>query len=282
MSPRVPGFLIGFDSDGCVFDNMTVKHRRCFGTAFIDVYGLSAHAELAARLWDFVNLFSTTRGCNRFLGVVKTMRWLARAGIRDLPSVDALDAWSASAPVLGASALEAYAREHPLPEFNQALAWSAEVNRRVKALAATTAIPPVEGVAESFRAASGRATLIVVSQAPSATISEEWTRYGLAPFMDRVCGQEFGSKAEQLLSAGAKDYPADHVLLVGDAPGDYKAAQKTGALFFPIVPGREVESWRRFHDEALPRFLENAYRGNFADGLLAAFEAALPSEPDFL
>ena len=38
--------------------------------------------------------------------------------------------------------------------------------------------------------------------------------------------------------------------MIGDAPGDMKAARANGALFFPINPGHEDESWERFYDEA--------------------------------
>jgi superfamily I DNA/RNA helicase len=42
--------------------------------------------------------------------------------------------------------------------------------------------------------------------------------------------------------------------MIGDAPGDFKAAKSNHALFYPIVPGREEESWQRFYEEALERF----------------------------
>ena len=86
-------FLIGFDSDGCAFDNMTVKHQRAFGPAFIDVYGLNAVAGRAAQIWDFVNLFGRTRGCNRFRGVINSLRWLHQCPdiTIPLPDVSALE-----------------------------------------------------------------------------------------------------------------------------------------------------------------------------------------------
>ena len=67
--------------------------------------------------------------------------------------------------------------------------------------------------------------------------------------------------------------------MVGDAPGDYKAAKANGALFFPINPGAEEESWRLFHDEALPRFFEGTYAGPFMDELVRRFHELLPETP---
>lgn len=49
-------------------------------------------------------------------------------------------------------------------------------------------------------------------------------------------------------------YDSDKVLKIGDAPSDYRAAWENGILFYPIVPGRETESWRHVEKEASDRF----------------------------
>ena len=67
--------------------------------------------------------------------------------------------------------------------------------------------------------------------------------------------------------------------MVGDAPGDMKAARANDALFFPVKPGQEEESWKRFHDEALDRFLAGEYAGEYEAGLIAEFDAVLPETP---
>jgi len=67
--------------------------------------------------------------------------------------------------------------------------------------------------------------------------------------------------------------------MVGDAPGDLKAARANGALFFPIDPGDESESWRRFLDEGIGRFLAGAFRGDYENRLIDGFMARLPSVP---
>ena len=36
-----------------------------------------------------------------------------------------------------------------------------------------------------------------------------------------------------------KEYPAEKILMVGDAYGDRKAAKGVDALFYPILPGHE-------------------------------------------
>ena len=48
---------------------------------------------------------------------------------------------------------------------------------------------------------------------------------------------------------------------------------------FPINPGGEVESWKRFHDEAMGRFFEGRYAGKYEEELIAEFKACLPEQP---
>lgn len=52
-----------------------------------------------------------------------------------------------------------------------------------------------------------------------------------------------------------------------------------GVLFYPIMPGAEAQSWARFREEALPRFLAGEYRGEYQDALVAEYEVLLPATP---
>ena len=72
--PKQHDFFIGIDSDGCVFDSMEIKHKECFCPAFIKHFGLQAASKYAREVWDFVNLYSRDRGCNRFLALKKALQ----------------------------------------------------------------------------------------------------------------------------------------------------------------------------------------------------------------
>ena len=50
-TPRHP-FLIGIDSDGCVFDTMDLKHRECFCPKYILHFGLQAMSNAAREVWE--------------------------------------------------------------------------------------------------------------------------------------------------------------------------------------------------------------------------------------
>ena len=66
--------------------------------------------------------------------------------------------------------------------------------------------------------------------------------------------------------------------MIGDAPGDLKAAETNGVLFYPVIPGIEEESWTKLRDEGLEKFFAGTYAGSYQDKLLADFDAALPEK----
>lgn len=80
------------------------------------------------------------------------------------------------------------------------------------------------------------------------------------------------------MAAGGK-YSEGKILMLGDAPGDRKAANAVNALFYPVNPGHEKESWERFYNEAYDKFLAGEYAGEYAQKLINEFEALLPETP---
>ena len=64
-------FLVGIDSDGCVFDTMEVKHKECFAPNVIKYFGLAGVSKYAREACDFVNLYSKSRGINRFPALIE-------------------------------------------------------------------------------------------------------------------------------------------------------------------------------------------------------------------
>lgn len=76
-------FLVCIDSDGCAFDTMEIKHKECFCPATIDNWDLQPVSSLAREAWEFVNLYSVTRGCSRFHAIIRVLDLLAeRAEVR--------------------------------------------------------------------------------------------------------------------------------------------------------------------------------------------------------
>ena len=67
--------------------------------------------------------------------------------------------------------------------------------------------------------------------------------------------------------------------MIGDALGDLKAAKSNNALFFPVNPGHEEASWERFYKEAIDRFYNGTYKGEYEDKLIDEFKGFLPEIP---
>jgi phosphoglycolate phosphatase-like HAD superfamily hydrolase len=280
--PKTTDFFVGIDSDGCVFDSMEIKQQECFCPAFIKHFGLQAASKYARQVWLFVNLYSKTRGCNRYLAVQRTLKLIqerpefAARGL-NVESIAALDAWIVEEPKLGIPALTAKVEATGDEDLTMVLAWANEVDARIKDLVFD--VPPFPGVRESLQKLTGKADMIVVSQTPVEALTREWSEHGIDSFIEFIAGQEAGTKTQHIEYAAGGKYAPEKTLMIGDAPGDLKAAKANNALFYPILPGNEEASWARFHDEAIDKFLAGEYAGAYEAELMAEFDKALPELP---
>lgn len=275
-------FFIGIDSDGCAFDTMEIKHKECFCPNYIKHFNLQAVSKFAREAWDYVNLYSKDRGCNRFLAILKAVSLLAerpevRARNCKIEQLPTLQKWTEEETKLGNPALKAKVEATGDEELTRVLAWSEAVNATIADM--VHGVPPFPGVRESLTAAEGRADLLVVSQTPFEALDREWREHDIAKHVRYIAGQEAGTKAEHLRYAAVEKYPPEKTLMIGDAYGDLKAAEANGALFYPVLPGREDESWKRFYEEALPRFFAGTYRGEYEEVLRRELATALPDIP---
>lgn len=258
-------------------DTMDIKHQAAFGPALIPSYGLADVEDAVLKEWDRINLYSGTRGINRFKGLLAILDHLAAQG-REIPGREDLAAWVNHSKELSNPALEKALMEVPAQGLKDALAWSLEVNRRIQELGDAGA--PYEGVRESLEAAAGLADVAVVSSANGEALAHEWSTFQLTPHLFALLGQEAGTKEACIHGLLSKGYAKEAALMVGDSPGDLEAAEKNGIRFFPILVGKEQESWRRFRSEALPRLVEGTYDDAYQMTLTHAFKAALGMEED--
>jgi phosphoglycolate phosphatase-like HAD superfamily hydrolase len=260
---------------------MEIKHKECFCPAFINHFGLQAISKYAREAWEFVNLYSTTRGCNRFPAVTRALDLLQKrseviARHVAIPPMKGLRSWIERETKLGNPALGEEVKKQNDADLAVALAWSMDVNAAVKKIVRD--VPPFPMVRESLEKMKSKADMMVVSQTPTEALEREWEEHGIEHFVKLIAGQELGTKTEHLAFAAKGQYPSDNILMIGDAPGDQKAAQANGALFYPINPGHEENSWKRFHDEALDKFFAGTYAGAYQDSLIAEFRTHLPEK----
>ncbi|MGA2171868.1 MAG: HAD hydrolase-like protein [Sedimentisphaerales bacterium] len=281
-------FFVGIDSDGCIFDTMGIKQRECFCPWTVAFFGLQPVAEAARECRIFADLFSTTRGANRHKTLKRILSELLpnhphvrQRGFK-VPQLPHYFAWVDDPRSMLSNdglnrALEAAKDPMVKKELALALDWSKKVNQAIADI--VRGIPPFPYVRECLEKIQKLADVIVVSATPGEALVREWQEHDIAKFVAVIAGQEMGTKAQHLEYATKGRYEKDHVLMVGDAPGDLKAARVNNALFFPIVPGTETESWKRFFDEAFDRFIKGKYAGGYEQKLIAEFESCLPEKP---
>jgi phosphoglycolate phosphatase-like HAD superfamily hydrolase len=273
-------YFVGIDSDGCAFDTMELKHKECFIPNTINSYELQAISKYARQAAEFVNLYSKSRGINRFPALIETLQWLQKRPEVKARGVNVqipqrLVQWIKEETKQGNPALKRAVEATGHPELKQALQWSEAVNATIENF--VRGVPPFPYVRESLKRLSGRADLLVVSATPGEALQREWEEHDIAKYVAAICGQEIGTKAELL--AVARQYADGHTLMIGDAPGDYKAAEANGTLFFPINPGAEEASWRRLYEEGIDRFLSGTFAGDYQQRLLKEFDDYLPEKP---
>jgi phosphoglycolate phosphatase-like HAD superfamily hydrolase len=274
-------FFIGIDSDGCVFDTMEIKHKECFAPMFIKHFRLQPASKYARQAWEFVNLYSKTRGCNRFPALAFSLNLLRRrpeALARQTAICDTrpLEQWIARAGKLSESALAAEINAGR-GELAPMLDWSRAVNASIADI--VRGVPPFPLVRECLEKLTPHADAVVVSQTPDQALRREWAEHDIEKHVRLIAGQEMGSKGEHLKLAAAGNYPRENILMIGDAPGDHKAAQSNNALFFPVVPGREEASWKELFERGLDRFFAGTFAGEYEKRLFAEFDASLPASP---
>lgn len=250
---------------------------------FIKYFDLQAVSKYARETWEFVNLYSKTRGANRFPALVRALNLLrdrkeVQARNVTVPTVEAVEEWIGRETKLGNATLAAEV-EGGNKGLEPIKVWSDAVNDQVSDI--VYGVPPFPLVKESLEKLTEKADAMVISQTPCDALEREWAENNIDPFVKLIAGQEMGTKTQHLDMATKGKYSPKKVLMIGDAPGDYKAAHANESLFYPINPGEEEKSWERFHGEALDKFFDGTYEGAYQESLLDEFNKYLPESPSW-
>ncbi len=255
-------YLVCVDSDGCAMDTMDIKHIRCFGPCMVSEWGLEQWVDDILARWNDINLYTMTRGINRFKGLAMALGEISEK-YRPIEDLGTLTRWVEESGELSNDALGRAIEQHPdSVALKKALSWSLAVNKSIAALPDESKLP-FAMVGEALAFAHERADVAIVSSANPDAVLEEWERFGLLEHTDIVLAQNAGSKAFCIGELLKKGYAADHVVMCGDAPGDLKAARDNGVFYYPILVRREKESWEEFISQAFERLLNNTYGGEY-------------------
>ncbi len=259
---RKHDYLVCVDSDGCVMDTMNCKHFHCFGPCMVTEWGLEEWKDAILDRWNVINLFSMTRGINRFKGLAMALGEIHET-YRPIAGIGYLKNWAENAPALSNDALVKAIAGASDPEekavLEKALSWSKAVNAAIVALDESLKVP-YPGAKEGLAAAHSFADVAMVSSANRDAVEEEWGKFGLLEHTDIVLAQDVGSKAACIARMLEYGYDLNKVVMVGDAPGDCDAAEKNGVHYYPILVNHEKASW----EEAVGVAFEKLRTGDYA------------------
>jgi len=288
---KTKDFLVAIDTDGCITDNMNGKQILIFHPQFMEFYNLWGIESYFREVAEYYNLFSTYRGCNRFVAISLTLKALgSRKDVAKiieeknikLPDVKILDDYIKYAKEnnfgLGNPSLEKYI-DINFTNFAlyKLLGWSEAVNRTFPHI--STKIPLFNNVTESLKLMSEYADIIVVSKTPYTDLANYWEDQGISDYVQVIAGQEMGSKGHHIkLAKKAGKYSDDEVIMLGDGIGDLEAVKENNGLFYPITPGMEQENWNVFPG-IFKKFIDKKYKGDLEDKFLENFKKALLTTP---
>ncbi len=254
-------YLVCVDSDGCVMDTMNCKHFHCFGPRMVEEWQLEARQDWVLQRWNDINLFSMTRGINRFKALAMALTEVD-AQLQPIAGIRHLRHWADTAPALSNDGVAKALAEAEEPSarlvFEKALRWSKAVNASIVALPEALKLP-YPGAAQGLAAAHAFADVAMVSSANRDAVEEEWGKFDLLRHTDIVLAQDIGSKAHCIGEMLKMGYDPGKVLMVGDAPGDRDAAEKNGVHYYPILVNHEKESWDEAIATSFPKLIAGDY-----------------------
>ncbi|MGL5314941.1 MAG: HAD family hydrolase [Peptostreptococcaceae bacterium] len=265
-------FLVCIDSDGCAMDTMEIKHRRCFAPEMIKTWNLYEKEDYILNLWYDLNLYTQTRGINRFKGLVETFKIISKEGI-EIEDLDSLINWAETTTELSNNSLKKEIEKKDIQGLKLAYEWSINVNKAIEKLPKDD--KPFENVKKGLENISKLADVAVVSSANGEALDDEWNRHDLVKHLNVLLGQEAGTKQYCISQLKKKGYDTNKILMVGDAPGDLQAAQKNNVNFYPILVNKEGDSWARLINEAIPKLLEGKFDEEYQNILVKEFNNTL-------
>ena len=262
-------YLICVDSDGCAMDTMDIKHILCFGPCMVTEWGLEEWKDAILTRWNEINLYTMTRGINRFKGLALMLREIHET-YTPIQDVDVLETWVENSKELSSGALQKAMETNDSVILKKALSWSQHVNTSINELPFEVK-KPFEGVKEGLAYAHQFADVAIVSSANLQAVLEEWELYRLLEHVDIVMSQNVGSKAYCIQELLKKGYDTEKVFMAGDALGDYEAAEKNHVFYYPILVRHEKESWSEFRDQAVDKLVDGTYGGDYQHQKIDAF-----------
>lgn len=247
--------IIFVDSDGTVMDSMTLKHELCFGPALIETFNLKEYQEEILKKWNDINLYSLTRGINRFNGLGLILEYI-NINFKKVDFLEDYKTWLNETKTKSNGSLLEYIKEGH-KNLQAVIDWSNLTNKKI--ILHQDKVKPFAKVKECMLELSKEFKIIIISSANNKAVIHEWEKFGLLPLCDEICTQEMGTKDDCIRKMINKIRPSDAIML-GDAVGDMEAAKQNNISFYPINPRYENESWSCFLNVYSKNFKEGTYK----------------------
>lgn len=265
-------FLVCVDSDGCAMDTMEIKHRKCFAPEMIKTWDLTEKEDYILNLWYDLNLYTQTRGINRFKGLAETFKIISKDGV-EIEDLESLLNWVETTNELSNNSLKREIEKTDSKALKMTHEWSLNVNKAIEEL--PKGDEPFENVKEGLEELSKIVDVAVVSSANGEALNDEWGRHDFIKYLQALLGQEAGTKQHCIAELKKKGYDTDKILMVGDAPGDLQAAQNNDVRYYPILVGKEGFSWDRLVNEAVPKLMNGTFDEEYQNKLIKEFNDSL-------
>ena len=172
-------FLVCVDSDGCAMDTMEIKHRKCFAPEMIKTWNLKEREDYILNLWYDLNLYTQTRGINRFKGLAETFKIISKEGV-EIEDLDSILNWVETTNELSNNSLLNEIEKTNSKGLKMTREWSLNVNKSIEEL--PKGDEPFEGVSEGLEALSKIVDVAVVSSANGCFILPHFPLF-LIPYL---------------------------------------------------------------------------------------------------
>ena len=255
-------FLVCVDSDGCAMDTMDIKHIKCFGPCMVAEWALKKWEKPILERWNEINLYTLTRGINRFKGLALALTEINEKYV-EIEDLEDIVNFAQNSKELSNDALTKLINQKPQSvALKKALSWSIAVNAKINTLPEEEKLP-YSAVNDALAFAHERADVAIVSSANLDAVMEEWQKHGLLKHVDIVLAQNCGSKAHCISELLKKGYDKEKTVMCGDALGDMKAAESNGVYYYPILVRKENQSWQEFVSTAFNKLLTGEFGGEY-------------------
>ena len=262
-------YLVCVDSDGTVMDTMEEKHRNCFGPELVRAWAFFEDEEEILNEWYRINLYAPSRGINRFKGLAVLLEWIRKNKNIEVKGMDDYIDWVNHSGELSNDSLLREVKRRNSECLKKALQWSKDVNYKITLLPKSS--KPFKNVEMGLKVIEKYADIVVVSSANSQALEEEWKRNCLDGYVKMVLGQEAGTKKECIKHLLEKGYDKNNVLMLGDAIGDMEAAQANNVGFYPVLAGKEAESWKKLAEDDFLLLIHRKFDKAFQKKIIMKF-----------